>query len=385
MKVCAVTTWPPHHDGVALYSAELYNEAANLVDVEVVANGSPQQDKHGRSKTKEGNVVGYWRRGILYPLRVFHSVFKTGCNVVHLQHGWLLYGGQVSSLLFPVLLCFFRLSRKPCVVTMHTVIRGNAKIYSNFLVNFLSRVAVSWVTMGTVNFSDKVIVHNQLMKNVLQKEYLAKEEKVVIISHGVKQSSNKTEALHDNKMYILSLGFLRKEKRIECLLEAFKKVVDRFPNTELVIVGGSHAHDKSDYSEEIKRNITAELMKQVEFTGFVDDKTLEQLIGRSNIVVLQSTESYYVEASGTLAAVANYGKAVVCSRVPKFQSELQNGKNCIFVEPSNSTELAQALVLLMEDKELRKRLGDNLKERFKNRNWGAAAKQHILVYRSVVR
>ena len=43
MKVCAVTTWPPHRDGVALYSAELYKQTAKLVDLVVVANIPKQQ------------------------------------------------------------------------------------------------------------------------------------------------------------------------------------------------------------------------------------------------------------------------------------------------------------------------------------------------------
>ncbi len=382
MKVCAVTTWPPHRDGVALYSAELYTQIAKLVNVEVVANISKQQELSKSGEEKDVAVVRCWKRGLWYPMRIFRSVFKTRCHVVHLQHGWLLYGGFVSSFLFPVLLCFFRLSRKPCVVTMHTVIRKDAQIFANSLVNLLARMTVLFVSRCIIQFSDKVIAHNRLMKEILQTEYGVNEEKIAVISHGVKKASKKPKfSKKDEKICILSLGFLRKEKGIKSLIEAFEKFLEKCPDAKLVIVGGSHAHDKIGYPEGFKQFLTPKLQKQVFFTGFVDETSLQQLIWRSDIIVLQSTEPYYVEASGALAAVADYGKPVVCSKVPKFQSELQNREHYIVVTPSDSAELAQALVLLMENKELRSRLGKNLREKFDGRGWSAVAKAHINLYR----
>jgi len=385
LKVCAVTTWPPHRDGVALYSAELYTQTAKLVDVEIVANIPKQQELSKSFEEKDGAVSRCWKRGPWYPTRIFRSVFKTRCHVVHLQHGWLLYGSLVSALLFPVLLCFFRLSRKPCVVTMHTVIRKDAHIFANSVFNFLAWMAVLFISRCIVHFSDKVIVHNRLMKEILQTEYGAKEEKITVIPHGVKKAARKPEfSQKGEKICILSLGFLRKGKGIGFLIEAFKKFLEKCPDAKLVIVGGSHAHDKTGYPEGFKQFLTPKLQKQVFFTGFVDETSLEQLIWRSDIIVLQSTEPYYVEASGALAAVADYGKPVVCSKVPKFQSELQNGEHYLVVAPSDSTELAQALVLLMENKELRNRLGKNLKENFESRHWSTVTEEHVALYRRVL-
>ena len=385
MKVCAVTTWPPHRDGIALYSAELYTQTSKLVDVEVVAN-IPRQQKLAESWEETAVAVSRcWKRGFRYPTRIFRVAFKTSCHVVHLQHGWLLYGGLVSALLFPVLLSLFRLSRKPCVVTMHTVIPKDAHIFANSVVNFLSRIAVLFVSRCILHFSDKVIVHNRLMKKILQTEYDAEEEKIAVIPHGVKKASNKPEfSEKDEQIWILSLGFLRKGKEIECLVEAFKSFLVKCPDAKLVIVGGSHAHDKTGYPQGVKRFIAPKLQKQVSFTGFVDEPSLEQLIWRSDIIVLQSTEPYYIEASGALAAVADYGKPVVCTKVPKFQSELQDGEHYLAVVPSDSTELTQALVLLMENMEFRSHLGRNLKEKFRGRHWSTVAKEHVALYRHVL-
>ena len=269
---------------------------------------------------------------------------------------------------------------------MHTVIRKDAHIFANSIVNFLARMAVLFVSRCIVHFSDKVIVHNRLMKKVLQTEYGAKEEKIAVIPHGVKKASKKPEfPKKGEKIWILSLGFLRKGKGIESLIEAFEKFFEKYPDAKLVIVGGSHAHEKTGYPEGFKQFLTPKLQKQVSFTGFVDETNLERLIWRSDIIVLQSAEPYYVEASGALAAVADYGRPVVCTKVPKFQSELQDGEHYIAVAPSNSTELAHALVLLMENEELRNRLGKTLKAKFASRHWITVTEEHVALYRRVLK
>jgi len=386
LKVCTVTTWPPHRDGVALYSAELYKQITKLVDIKVVAN-IPSQQKLAKSwKETDVAVTRRWKRGFGYPTRIFSSVFKTRCHMVHLQHGWLLYGNLLSALLFPVLLCFFRLSRKPCVVTMHTVIRKDAHLFANSVVNFLARMAVLSISMCILQFSDKVIVHNRLMKKVLQTEYGAKEEKIAIIPHGVKKASKKPKfSKKGEEICILSLGFLRKGKGLESLIEAFENFLEKCPDAKLLIVGGSHAHDRKGYPEGFKAFLAPKLQKRVSFTGFVDEASLQRFIWRSDIIVLQSTEQYYVEVSGALAAVADYGKPVICTKVPKFQGDLQNGEHYLVVAPSDSTELAQAFALLSENKELGKRLGKNLKEKFESRRWSKVAEEHVTLYRRVLR
>ena len=385
MKVCAVTTWPPHRDGVALYSADLYNQIAKLVDVVIVANTLTQKEASESCKETDAIVLRCWRRGPWFLFDIFRSVFKTRAHAVHLQHGWLLYGGGISSIFFPVLLLFFRLSRKPCVVTVHTVIRRDAQIYKNSVVNFFARMAIMFVLKGIVKLSDSLIVHNPLMTETLKKEYGTNVDKIAIIPHGVKSACNPEGAQKSKEVSIMSLGFLRKGKGISYLIEAFEKFLETCPDAKLIIVGGSHAHDKKDQSERFRHLLTPRTQKQVLFTGFVDEKRLEQLIWNSDIIVLQSTEPYYVEASGTLATVADYGKPVVCSKVPKFQNELRNEEHYLAVASSDSTELAQALALLMRNEKLRNRLGENLREEMKNRRWSTVAEEHVKLYEQLLK
>lgn len=291
----------------------------------------------------------------------------------------------MSALLFPFLLVTLRLSRKPCIVTMHTVIRKNATLYKNSMINFLAKVTIIFLSRSIVHFSDKVILHNKLMKRILQLEYGSNTaNKITIIRHGTKTVTEKRRFQNKDGVCILSLGFLRKEKDINNLIDAFKILIDQNPKINLVIVGTRHVHDKSNYVNCLKRSVLIDTPKNLVFTGYVNDQTLENLLWASEIIVLQSTEPHYVEASGTLATVANYGKALVCSKVPKFQSELKNGKNCLFVNPNSPVDLLNALILLVESKNLRIQLGKNLKLHFIGTNWCTIAKQHFALYKNLL-
>ena len=388
MKVCAITTWPPYRDGVALYSAELYSHLAGLVDVKVIANVSGQRGVCGNFCGWERFVVRGWRRGSFsYPLRIFRLALKESPDLVHLQHGWLLYGNLVFSPLILVSLFLLRLRRVPCVVTMHTVIRKGARLYGNFLANLLARMVILFTSRFVVGFSDRVIVLNDSMKKVLESDYgLRDGGKIVVIPHGVKGASEGSGVCGKRrKKLILSLGFIRESKGIEVLIRAFERFLGSCPDAELVIVGGRHEHDRKDCLEYFRCLVAAKFSGRVFFTDFVDERSLDRLVLTSDIVVLSSLERYFIEASGALARVAGFGKPVVCTRVPKFESELKGGKDCVMVAPGDSEALAEAFVLLVRDVQVGKGLGEKLKEKFGDRCWGVVAKQHFELYRSVLK
>jgi len=225
------------------------------------------------------------------------------------------------------------------------------------------------------------------MKTELQREYaLQREEhKINVIPHGIKKVSRKpTMPKKGEKTRILSLGFIRKTKGMDYLFKAFEKFREQYPDAKLVIVGGRHAHDKVDHVGTLKNLLPLNLSKCVFFTGFIDEKSVDRLIWTSDVIVLLSHERNYIESSGALARVADYGKPMVCSRVPKFESELQNGEDCIMITPSDSMELAQALISLTENARLRKKIGENLRKKIKNRYWSDVAEQHNLLYKSIL-
>ena len=387
LSVCAITTWPPYRDGIALYSAKLYERIADLAYVEVIAN---KVGAYIPSIYSENSIVvrrSWTRGGIFSLLQIFCQAVKSKAHLLHIHYGWLLYGFP-STLLIPFLLLTIRLTRKPIVLTMHTVIQRNAKIYDNNLLNKTTNFVIFTLTKLLTKFSYMVIVHNYLMKKSLEENYGCKGKRIVVIPHGVVRASlekwNRNNT--SDKLKILSLGFLRKEKKLEYLLRAFFEFSLENPNVQLFLIGGPHPHDNDEYAQNIKKLINdLKLEDKVYLINFVSEGELNKLIHDSDFIVLVSTKDYFIETSGALARVADFGKPVVCSRVPKFQGELKDGYNCLMVTPENVDELVKAMKILAKNNKLKRQLASNLRKHFKSRYWTEVAKMHVSCYGSLLR
>ncbi|MEM1582859.1 MAG: glycosyltransferase [Candidatus Bathyarchaeia archaeon] len=388
MKICAVTTWLPYRDGVSLYSAQLYEHISKKAEVIVLANIIDSLTSNEKILSVPGyyRVIRCWKRGdFLYPFKIFSKVLMEKPSLIHLQYGWLLYGDKLSPLLFPLLLLLLRLTKRPVIVTMHTIIGNRPRLYENRMINFMAKAIIIFLTKAIVNISNKIIVHNSLMKKTLENLYSLHKYswKIVVIPHGVREAPKKLRKPRRRKTtIILSLGFVRKGKGIEYLIEAFRRFSDNHPKATFIIVGGKHAHDSDEYIKLIKNMLLSNGTKNIIFVGFVDEEKLDRLILESDIIVLSSLERWYVEASGSLARVAMYGKPIVCSRVPKFEIDLKDREDCVMVNPDDPKELTEALLLLASNKSLCRKIGRNLMKKFKDRTWSKVSKQHIELFRS---
>jgi glycosyltransferase involved in cell wall biosynthesis len=271
---------------------------------------------------------------------------------------------------------------------MHTVIQRNAKIYNNALLNQIADLVTFTLTKLLTEFSCKVIVHNQLMKKVLEENYGCKTGKVVTIPHGVVKADLEYRRENGSRgnLTILSLGFLREEKKLEHLIQGFSEFSKEKFDAKLLLVGNRHPHEADKYVDKIVKLVSdSELGGKVHMTDFASDEHLNQLISNSNLIILVSTTDYFIETSGALARVADFGKPVVCSKVPKFQGELKDGIDCIMVSPGNVDELVKAMKTLADNQELKRQLASNLKRHFSERYWTDVAKMHLNCYYSCLK
>ena len=386
LKIGAVTTWPPHRDGIAIYSAELYRSLSANAEIDVFANKRPGQLRNSAEEPKGLVVIETWRRGsILFPLQILKNVLRSKPDIVHVQHGWLLYGGPPESLMLPPFLLLLRLSHRPLIITMHTIVRRGLVRYRFPLANQIVNLATLGITKMLALFSSQIIVLNDLARKVLLEEFGVRKDKVSIIPHGLKRANKSSENKWKANPLILSLGFLRKGKELDSLITGFQDFTMKYPDATLFVVGGVHAHDNATYSAMLKDLASyPEVMKKAIFWNFATENQLDDFVSASDAVVLLSSEHFYVESSGALARVADFEKPVICSKVPKFQAELTDGLNCIMVKPQDPKSLSEALCMLIEKKELSSKIALNLRTRFGANYWDSIAKKHLELYEAVL-
>lgn len=156
---------------------------------------------------------------------------------------------------------------------------------------------------------------------------------------------------------ILHTANLRPVKGHSCLLQALSLVIARFPNTKLLLIG-----DGGTLKEELQVQAQAlGIEKNVLFLGIRKD--VRMILPIADICVLPSL------SEGMSNAILEYmaaGKAVVATNVGGNPELVENGGNGILVEKENVKQLQSALMALIEDPDLRKKMGERALKRIKD-------------------
>ncbi|MEW8418612.1 MAG: glycosyltransferase family 4 protein [Candidatus Thiodiazotropha endolucinida] len=151
---------------------------------------------------------------------------------------------------------------------------------------------------------------------------------------------------------ILFVGFPYKRKGVDILIKAFKKITDQYPDWKLKILGWFQ--DRTELDNAIDNH------PRIEYHEPVYYKEMPNHIGTCSILALPSRS----EAMGrVLVEAMAAGKVRVGSNVDGIPTVINDNVDGLLVEPGNAEDLAEKFKSLIEDDELRKRLGKNAKKR----------------------
>ncbi|MDE6101664.1 MAG: glycosyltransferase [Ruminococcus sp.] len=154
---------------------------------------------------------------------------------------------------------------------------------------------------------------------------------------------------------IFFTGRLVYYKGVDVLIKAFSQVKS---NCELFIAGTGVLEN-----ELIEKVREYQISDRVHFLGFLPEEQLKQAYADCDIFVLPSVARS--EAFGIVQLEAMiYGKPVINTNLPSGVPYVSlHGKTGLTVEPENSAQLAEAITLLCENKNLREEYGKSARER----------------------
>jgi glycosyltransferase involved in cell wall biosynthesis len=145
----------------------------------------------------------------------------------------------------------------------------------------------------------------------------------------------------------------RPEKRVERIIQAVAAVRPRHPDVRLLVVGKSSVRKTL---EELVERLS--LKDNVHFLGFRGD--IATLLKLTDVGVIAS------DREGSPLAVLEYmaaGCGIVASRVGGIPDMVRHGEEGLLVEPGDVDALAGAVGALLDEPELRQRLGDAAERR----------------------
>ncbi len=152
-----------------------------------------------------------------------------------------------------------------------------------------------------------------------------------------------------DEKYILLLGYPWYLKGVDILIKAFKKISTEFPAYKVKVVGWCHRG--REYFEGLARdNPQIELCEPVYY-----DKVVELMAGCTVYVLASRTEGI----PRVLIEAMACKKPIVASDVGGVTTVVRDRFNGLIFEKENIDELASKLRLILSNKELALRLGEN--------------------------
>jgi glycosyltransferase involved in cell wall biosynthesis len=244
-------------------------------------------------------------------------------------------------------------------------------------------------------------------------------EKIKTVYNGVNHESFQrrieTDSGHEvdsdhkpHKPQLLFVGRISPEKGIHILIGALRELTRDHPGIQLNIVGGIGSAPKEfivDLSEdELKENLMQfygdsngngdyyynylqqmvddQISRNISFTGKVPYQQIVEMYQQADILINPSfSESFGM----SLAEAMSAEKPVVATRVGGMVNVVDDGKTGIIVDPGDENALAKAILHLIENPELRERMGkDGRKRILKLFSWEQVARSLEKQYQRIL-
>ena len=330
----------------------------------IPANFLPSENQNTIDKKVDFQLLGrgkplYHPASLLIFKDFIKKVNEFKPDVIHLQLG----GSIIDLALLPFL------ERYPLVATFHDV-----KLHAgenNWWQNFIRY----WIR----KYSNQIIVLGEKLKEQMIKEYNVPEEKVHAIpigQHDVDPFKNyERKDLKEDGNLILFLGRIYKYKGLEYLIKAEPMITEQAPDAKIVIAGTGEDFKKYEKM----------MMNREKFTVHnyhISYKEGAELFQRCSVVVLP-----YIDASQSAVIPLAYAfkKPVVVTDVGAIPEIVDEGITGFIVPPRNPEALADAIVKLLKNEDLRKSMGENAYRKLReDLSWDIVAEKTLEVYKRAI-
>ena len=225
-----------------------------------------------------------------------------------------------------------------------------------------------WIFSRAVYSSDLIILYTPLMLPAIRNYFPNLDESKVIYIHNAvnvdrfkpgepKESVLRRYALEKTHKLLLYVGRVSERKGVLDLVRAFSIIHKEERNAVLVIAG---REDKL-YAERVRRLIhELELNHFIKLLGPVPNKDVGELMKACEVFLYASIGGEGIPRA-ILEAMA-CGKPVVATNVAGIPEAVRDGETGFLVNVGDYESLAQKVIKILKDDELRRRLGANARK-----------------------
>ncbi len=225
----------------------------------------------------------------------------------------------------------------------------------------------------TLQESSKVLVMNKNTEELVEKYYNIKKDKISIVPNGVelKQFQSTTK----RKKQIIFSGVMYGHRGLDLLMEAAPMIIKKHSDVQIIFVGSGPE------LENIKKMATdTDIESNIKFLGWVKHEEIPQILRESMIGIgpLRNTD---VTKNALPIKVLEYMAAslpLISKKETLPENILVDGENGFFI--SDSTELVEKIVKLLENQEMIEKFGENSRKIVEKFDWKNIAQMIIDEY-----
>ncbi|MBN2458156.1 glycosyltransferase family 4 protein [Candidatus Woesearchaeota archaeon] len=307
--------------------------------------------------------------------RIYKIIKRHRCEILQVH-------GQIFDLLASAVI-MAKIMHLPLVLVIHTYIYHTNRFYNFFVTLFDKLVIKQFVKRCVVPAGDTYSI------NYIRDTYGIDPMFAPLIIHPMDLKAVKVDKRtiqHTKEKYmvkkelIVSLGHVHNLRdRVE-IIRSMPYVIKKFPDVKLLIVGDVYTQKSVRLVKELS------LEKNVSFTGALPRDEALRLLLASDVEAHGLTLQLGLGKAATEAMAL--GKPILANVDKDFLGKgvLKNWGNIILVRPGNVDDISAALVKLLADKKLSKKIGGSAAKLIRNHfTWENTYRQFENVYSHVLK
>ena len=226
---------------------------------------------------------------------------------------------------------------------------------------------------------NRFILHNQSQVDAFSRENGIAPDRVSVIRLGSYEVYCEwiSDTITQSDRTVLFFGRLSPYKGLEVLYDAARRVAERIPNVRFVIAGRSESKYRPPDPPSLPRGGRIILIPR-----YIGNAHLAELFEQATLVVCP-----YLDAtqSGVILTAYAFSRPVVATTVGGLPEYVMQNETGILVPPGNPRELADALVRVLSNPDLRTQFQNRIRSLKDNLfSWRRVADEAIRVYENVI-
>ena len=229
----------------------------------------------------------------------------------------------------------------------------------------------------TLQNSTRVLVSNQNTMDLVNSFYDVPMNNMSIIPNGVDLSRYNSENTQSKE--IIFSGAMYDHRGIDILLNAVPNIIKKVPDAKVILLGDGPEFEKLQEIS-IQKNIS----ENVDFKGWVDREEIHKYLSQAEIGIgpLRLTN---VTKNALPIKVLEYMASslpVIAMKKTLPDDVLINENNGYFIE--NEDELASKIIFLLENNEIRTKMGQTSKDMVSKFDWLHISKAIVKEYENII-